>query len=181
MADLRSYQGVEPQLGERVYIDRSAVLVGNIEVGDDSSVWPQVSARGDVNFIRIGKRSNIQDGSILHVTRRSSQNPHGHPLIIGDDVTVGHNVMLHGCNLGNRILVGMSATIMDDVVVEDDVIIGAGSVVPPGKVLQSGYLYVGSPVSQKRKLNSAEQAFLTQSAQNYVDLKEDYLLDVSSI
>jgi carbonic anhydrase/acetyltransferase-like protein (isoleucine patch superfamily) len=181
MADLRSYQEHEPIIGERVYLDPSAVIVGNVTLGDDSSVWPMVAARGDVNSISIGKRTNIQDGTVLHVTRKSPSNPEGHPLIIGDDVTVGHHCMLHGCQLGNRILVGMSAVIMDDVIVEDDVIIGAGSLVPPGKRLESGYLYVGSPIEKKRKLNTGESAFLSQSAQNYVDLKDDYLLQVSPV
>ena len=181
MADILSFHEQEPLLGERVYVDNSCVLVGDIEVGDDSSFWPFVAARGDVNAIRIGQRSNIQDGTILHVTRQSSNNPEGHPLIIGNDVTVGHHCMLHGCQLGDRILVGMSAVIMDDVIVEDEVIIGAGSLVPPGKRLESGYLYVGSPVQKKRPLNESEQSFLSQSAQNYVDLKDDYLMDVHPV
>lgn len=181
MADIRSYHEYEPVIGERVYLDPSSVIVGNITIGDDSSVWPMVSARGDVNSMTIGKRTNIQDGTVLHVTRKSNSNPEGHPLVIGDDVTVGHHCMLHGCRLGNRILVGMSAVIMDDVVVEDDVIIGAGSLVPPGKRLESGYLYVGSPAEKKRRLNSSESNFLSQSTQNYVDLKDDYLLQVSPV
>lgn len=181
MADIRSFHEKQPLLGERVYIDNSCVLVGDIEIGDDSSIWPFVAARGDVNRIRIGKRTNIQDGTILHVTRRSAGNPDGHPLIIGDDVTVGHHCMLHGCQLGHRILVGMSAVIMDDVIVEDDVIIGAGSLVPPGKRLESGYLYVGSPVAKKRPLNETEREFLSQSAVNYVELKNDYLMDVHPV
>lgn len=181
MADLRSYQEYEPVIGERVYLDPSAVIVGNVTLGDDSSIWPMVAARGDVNSIRIGKRTNVQDGTILHVTRKSPSNPDGHPLVIGDDVTVGHHCMLHGCQLGNRILVGMSAVIMDNVIIEDNVIIGAGSLVPPGKRLESGYLYVGSPVEKKRELNEGESSFLSQSAQNYVDLKDDYLLQVSPV
>ncbi|EKE79399.1 gamma carbonic anhydrase family protein [Idiomarina xiamenensis] len=181
MADIRSYRGVEPQFGERVYIDEQSVVVGDVTIGDDSSIWPLVSARGDVNSITIGARTNIQDGSVLHVSRPSTNNKKGHPLVIGDDVTVGHHVMLHGCELGNRILVGMSATIMDGVIVEDNVIIGAGSVVTPGKVLRSGYLYVGSPAVEKRPLTQSEIDFLPESANNYVLLKEDYLLDVRPV
>lgn len=181
MADIRTFHETHPVFGERVYLDNSCVIVGSVEIGDDSSIWPFVAARGDVNTIRIGKRSNIQDGTILHVTRRSQSTPTGHPLTIGDEVTVGHHCMLHGCKLGNRILVGMSAVIMDDVVVEDDVIIGAGSLVPPGKRLKSGYLYVGSPIQQKRPLNESEKQFLSQSAQNYVALKDDYLMDVHPV
>ncbi|RZM76892.1 gamma carbonic anhydrase family protein [Pseudoalteromonas rubra] len=174
----RSYKGKTPKLAAGVYVDESAVLVGDIEVGEDSSVWPLVAARGDVNYIKIGKRTNIQDGSVLHLTRSSASNPDGYPLIIGDDVTVGHKVMLHGCQLGNRILVGMGAIVMDNVVVEDDVIIGGGALVPPNKRLESGYLYVGSPVKQARPLNEQEIAFLKTSAQNYVELKDDYLSEL---
>ncbi|KNC65623.1 gamma carbonic anhydrase family protein [Pseudoalteromonas ardens] len=174
----RSYKGKTPKLATGVYVDESAVLVGDIEVGEHSSIWPLVAARGDVNYIRIGQRTNIQDGSVLHLTRSSAGNPDGYPLIIGDDVTVGHKVMLHGCQLGNRILVGMGAIVMDNVVVEDDVIIGGGALVPPNKRLESGYLYVGSPVKQARPLNEQEIAFLKTSAQNYVELKDDYLSEL---
>lgn len=179
--DIRSYRGIEPQLGEHVYVDQSAVIVGDVQLGEHSSVWPLVAIRGDVNFVRIGARTNVQDNSVLHVSRISEGNPDGHPLLIGDDVTVGHHVMLHGCSIGNRVLIGMSAVIMDGAVVEDDVIIGAGSLVPPGKTLKSGYLYVGSPVKEARPLSQAERNFLPQSANNYVQLKEDYLLHVQQI
>ncbi|WP_417659948.1 gamma carbonic anhydrase family protein [Pseudidiomarina sp.] len=179
--DIRSYRGIEPQLGEHVYIDDSAVIVGDVRIGEHSSIWPLVAARGDVNFIRIGARTNVQDNCVLHVSRISEGNPAGHPLIIGDDVTVGHHVMLHGCEIGSRVLIGMSAVIMDGAVVEDDVIIGAGSLVPPGKTLRSGYLYVGSPVKEARKLSQAELNFLPQSAENYVTLKEDYRLHVTPV
>ena len=172
---IRSYKGITPAFNDSVYIDESSVLVGDITLGDDSSVWPLVAARGDVNHIRIGKRTNIQDGSVLHLSRATKNNPDGYPLIIGDDVTVGHKCMLHGCQLGNRILVGMGAIIMDGVIVEDDVFIGAGTLVPPNKRLESGYLYVGNPMQKKRPLSDAEMAFLKQSAVNYVLLKDDYL------
>ena len=138
---IRSYKGITPRFNQSVYIDESAVLVGDITLGEDSSVWPLVAARGDVNYIRIGERTNVQDGSVLHLTRASKSNPDGYPLIIGDDVTVGHKVMLHGCCLGNRILVGMGAIVMDNAIVEDDVIIGGGSLVPPNKRLESGSLW----------------------------------------
>ena len=174
---IRSYKGITPTYDNSVYIDQSSVLVGDISLGKDSSVWPLVAARGDVNYIRIGERTNIQDGSVLHLTRASKSNPDGYPLIIGDDVTVGHKVMLHGCQLGNRILVGMSAIVMDNAVVEDDVIIGGGSLVPPNKRLESGYLYVGSPVKQARPLTEQERAFLKISADNYVHLKDEYLAE----
>lgn len=172
---IRAYKGVLPKLATGVYIDESSVIVGDIEIGQDVSIWPLVAARGDVNYIRIGARTNIQDGSVLHLSRPSKGKPAGSPLVIGEDVTVGHKVMLHGCTLGNRILVGMGAIVMDDVIVEDDVIIGAGSLVPPGKRLQSGFLYVGSPVKQARALTDAERQFLSESAANYVVLKNEYL------
>ncbi|MFT4941539.1 MAG: carbonic anhydrase/acetyltransferase-like protein (isoleucine patch superfamily) [Paraglaciecola sp.] len=175
---IRSYKNTLPTLDTTCYVDESAVLVGDINCAEDVSIWPLVAARGDVNRISIGARSNIQDGTVLHVTRKSDTNPAGYPLIIGEDVTVGHKCMLHGCTLGNRILVGMGAIIMDGAVVQDDVFIGGGSLVPPNKVLESGYLYVGSPVKQARKLHSSEQAFLKQSANNYVVLKNEYLAEL---
>jgi len=175
---LRSYKGIVPELKDNVYVDEACVLVGDITLDDDASIWPLVAARGDVNHIRIGKRSNVQDGSVLHVTRKSAAKPDGNPLLIGDDVTIGHKAMLHGCTVGNRILVGMGAIILDGAILEDDVILGAGSLVPPGKVLQSGHLYVGSPAKQVRELTEAELAFLPQSADNYVRLKNEYLQEV---
>lgn len=174
---LRSYKMIVPQLKSNVYVDEACVLVGDITLDDDSSVWPLVAARGDVNHIYIGKRTNIQDGSVLHVTRKSASLPEGQPLIIGDDVTIGHKAMLHGCKVGNRILVGMGAIILDGAILEDDVILGAGSLVPPNKTLKSGFLYVGSPAKQARPLTEAELAFLPQSADNYVRLKNEYLAE----
>ena len=181
MSSIRSYKGIRPQVGERVYIDSTSVLVGDIRIGYDSSVWPFVAARGDVNHIYIGERTNIQDGSVLHVTHKNAENPNGYPLVIGNDVTIGHKVMLHGCEIHDRVLVGMGAIVLDNVVVESDVMIGAGSLVPPGKVLESGYLYVGSPVKQARPLSEKERAFLQKSANNYVQNKNDYLNEVKDV
>ncbi|MDK9739189.1 gamma carbonic anhydrase family protein [Vibrio sp. D404a] len=181
MSSIRSYKGIAPQLGERIYIDETAILVGDIKIGDDSSVWPLVAARGDVNHIHIGQRTNVQDGSVLHVTHKNKENPDGYPLIIGNDVTIGHKVMLHGCTIQDRVLVGMGAIILDNVVVEEEVMIGAGSLVPPNKVLESGYLYVGSPVKQARPLSDKERAFLQKSADNYVQNKDDYLDSVRPV
>ncbi|MGD8173442.1 gamma carbonic anhydrase family protein [Vibrio sp. TRT 21S02] len=181
MSSLRSYKGIQPQIGQRVYIDSSAMLVGDIKIGDDSSIWPLVVARGDVNHIHIGKRTNIQDGSVLHVTHKNKENPNGYPLIIGNDVTVGHKVMLHGCIIKDRVLVGMGAIVLDAVIIEQDVMVGAGSLVPPGKVLESGYLYVGSPVKKARLLTDKERAFLQKSADNYVQNKDDYLNQVKEL
>ncbi len=179
-SNTRSYKGIIPTIGQGVYVDSSSVLAGDISLAKDVSIWPLVAARGDVNTITIGARTNIQDGSVLHVSRKSANNPDGFPLVIGEDVTVGHKCMLHGCRLGNRILVGMGAIIMDGVVVEDDVFIGAGTLVPPNKVLRSGYLYVGNPAKEIRPLTSSESNFLKQSAENYVILKNEYLNEVST-
>ncbi|MCA1798385.1 MAG: gamma carbonic anhydrase family protein [Xanthomonadaceae bacterium] len=172
---LRSFEGTMPKLGARVYIDDSAVIVGDVEIGDDSSIWPFVAARGDVNAIRIGARTNIQDGSVLHVTHDGPYTKGGIPLLIGDDVTVGHKALLHACTIGNRCLVGMGAVLMDGVVVEDEVLIAGGTLVTPGKRLLSGYLYRGSPAQQARPLTEDEQDMLRYSAQHYVRLKDRYL------
>ena len=176
---IRSYKQITPSIDSSVYVDDSAVLVGDIEIGEQSSIWPLVAARGDVNIIRIGKRTNIQDGSVLHVTRKTASQPDGFPLIIGDDVTVGHKCMLHGCSLGNRILVGMGSIIMDGAIVQDDVFVAAGALVAPNKVLESGFLYVGNPAVKKRPLKESEQAFLKQSALNYVKLGAEYLAETA--
>ena len=174
---IRTYRNQAPRLGERVFVDASAVLIGDIELGADSSVWPLAVIRADMHRIRIGARTSIQDGSVLHITHAGPYNPEGYPLTIGDEVTVGHKVTLHGCTLGNRILVGMGAIVMDGVVVEDEVVIGAGSLVPPGKRLESGYLYVGSPVKQARPLSDAEKAYFSYTAGNYVKLKDQHLAE----
>ncbi|PZP24470.1 MULTISPECIES: gamma carbonic anhydrase family protein [Pseudomonas] len=172
---IRTYNSSTPRLGARAFVDASAVVIGDVEIGDDSSVWPLSVIRGDMHRIRIGARTSIQDGSVLHITHAGPFNPDGFPLIIGDEVTVGHKVTLHGCTLGSRILVGMGSIVMDGAVVQDDVIIGAGSLVPPGKVLESGFLYVGSPVKQARPLSDKERSFFAYTAGNYVKLKDQHL------
>lgn len=172
---LRPYKGILPTVGPKSYIDESAVLVGDITMGEEVSVWPLVAARGDVNKITIGDRTNVQDGTVLHVTRSSKAHPAGYPLVIGEDVTIGHKCMLHGCTIGNRVLVGMGSIILDGAVIEDDVFIGAGTVVPPNKTLRSGYLYVGNPMKEARPLKDAELAFLKESALNYIVTKNEYL------
>ncbi|MBD8603895.1 gamma carbonic anhydrase family protein [Pseudomonas sp. CFBP 8771] len=174
---IRTFQQHTPRLGERAFVDRSAVVIGDVEIGADSSIWPLTVVRADMHRIRIGKRTSVQDASVLHITHAGPFNPDGFPLLIGDDVTIGHKVMLHGCTLGNRILVGMGSTVMDGAVVEDDVIIGAGSLVPPGKRLLSSFLYVGSPARQARPLTDKERAFFTYTAGNYVKLKDQHLAE----
>jgi carbonic anhydrase/acetyltransferase-like protein (isoleucine patch superfamily) len=175
---VRTFMGKSPTLGQKVFIDPSSVVIGDVEIGEDSSVWPCVVIRGDMHRIRIGARTSVQDGSVLHITHASDYNPAGHPLVIGDDVTVGHSVCLHGCTVGNRVLVGIGSTILDGAVVEDEVVIGAGSLVPPGKRLESGFLYMGTPVKQIRPLKDSERKFFTYSAGNYVKLKDQYLSEI---
>jgi len=174
---LRRFQQHTPKLGERAFVDHSAVVIGDVEIGTDSSVWPLTVIRGDMHRIRIGKRTSVQDGSVLHITHAGPFNPDGFPLLIGDDVTIGHKVMLHGCTVGSRILIGMGSTVMDGAIVEDEVIIGAGSLVPPGKRLESGFLYVGSPVKQARPLTEKERSFFSYTAGNYVKLKDQHLAE----
>ena len=172
---VRSALGVTPKLGQRVMIDPTAVVMGDVSLGDDASVWPQTAMRGDVQVIRIGARTNIQDGTVLHVTHDGPYNPGGYPLNIGDDVTIGHRALLHGCSVGNRVLVGMGAIIMDAVEVADDVMIAASALVTPGKRLRSGYLYAGAPAREIRSLSEEEIRFLPYSADGYVSLKQRYL------
>lgn len=173
--NVRSHAGQSPKLSEAVYIDPDAVVIGDVEIGTGSSVWPMTVIRGDIHHIRIGARTSVQDGSVLHVTHAGPYNPDGFPLIIGDDVTIGHKVMLHGCTIGNRILIGMAAVVMDGAVVQDEVIIAAGTLVPPGKVLESGYLYKGNPARQARPLTEKEMTFFLYTAKKYVDLGAAYL------
>jgi len=170
----RPYRGIHPTLGAGVYIDPTAVVVGDVVLGEDVSVWPLVVIRGDVNHVRIGARSNVQDGSVLHVSRPYPGNDSGWPLILGEDVVVGHKVALHGCTIGNRVLVGIGAIVLDGVEVADDVIIGAGSVVTPGKKLGSGGLYVGNPARRSRDLTDGEIARIRLMAGHYVLLKQEY-------
>ncbi len=172
---VRSFQGHQPQFGQRVMIDPTSVVIGDVVLGDDVSVWPMTVIRGDMHRIRVGARTSIQDGSVLHITHAGPYNPDGHPLHIGDDVTIGHKALLHGCTVGNRVLVGMGAIIMDGAVVEDDVVIAAGCLVPPGKRLESGHLYVGSPARKARPLSEKEMSYFTYTAANYVKLKDQHL------
>lgn len=164
-----------PQLGERAYVHPSAQVIGSVRLGADSSVWCNAVLRGDVHDIVVGRCSNVQDLTMGHVSHRAPGKPDGAPLVIGDYVTIGHAVILHGCRIGNDVLIGMGSIVMDDVVVADRVMVGAGSLVPPGKTLDSGFLYVGRPVQQVRALTEAEIAYLRYSAEHYVRVKDNYL------
>lgn len=173
--NVRPYRGELPVLGARVYIDPSAVVIGRVILGDDASIWPTAVVRGDVHRIEIGARCSIQDGSVLHVTHDGPYAPGGRALIVGADVTVGHRVTLHACTVGNACLIGMGSILLDNVEVEDLVMIGAGSVVTPGKRLESRSLYLGSPARRARDLTAREVDFLTYSAAHYVKVKDNYL------
>ncbi|QIB65666.1 gamma carbonic anhydrase family protein [Kineobactrum salinum] len=178
--NVRSFAGKWPQLGARVLIDPSAVVLGDVELGDDVSVWPQAVIRGDMHRIRVGARSSVQDGSVLHITHAGPYNPGGWPLSIGMEVTIGHNATLHGCAIGDRVLVGMGAIVMDGAVVEDEVVIAAGALVTPGKTLRRGFLYGGSPAREMRPLSEAELGYFSYSASNYVKLKERHLTELAA-
>ena len=172
---IKPFQNKTPTIGNKVFIDDSAVVIGDVEIGDDSSVWPMAVLRGDVHFIHVGRRTNIQDGTVCHVTHYGEYSPDGHPLIIGDDVTIGHQCTIHACTIGNRALIGMGSILLDGAVVQDEVMLGAGSLVSPGKILESGYLWLGSPAKKVRPLTEKEIAFLRYSAGHYQKLKDKYL------
>jgi carbonic anhydrase/acetyltransferase-like protein (isoleucine patch superfamily) len=175
---LRSYRGHTPKLGDRVLIDPAAVVLGDVVLGDDVSVWPGAVIRGDMHSIRVGARSSVQDGSVLHITHASDYNPGGWPLTIGSEVTIGHNATLHGCTLGDRVLVGMGAIVMDGAVVESEVVIAAGALVTPNKILKSGFLYGGSPAREMRPLTEGELSYFSYSADNYVKLKDLHIAEL---
>lgn len=172
---LSTYLDAAPDLAERVYVHASAQVIGKVRLGADASVWCNAVLRGDVNDISIGRCSNIQDLTMGHVSHKTPQKPEGSPLVIGDYVTVGHAVILHGCRIGNECLIGMGSIMMDDVVIQDRVMLGAGSLVSPGKTLESGYLYIGRPAVKLRPLSEAEIAYLRYSAEHYVRIKDNYL------
>lgn len=175
---VRSFDGHAPQLGERVLIDPSAVVLGDVTLGDDVSVWPQVAIRGDMQSISVGARSSVQDGCVLHITHAGPYNKDGWPLQVGCDVTIGHNATLHGAKIGNRVLVGMGAIVMDGAVVEDNVVIAAAALVTPGKRLRSGFLYAGSPAREVRALSEKEMEYFVYSANNYVKLKDMHIAEL---
>ena len=168
---IRTFEGIQPNIHSSTYVDDTALVLGHVLIGENSSIWPLTVIRGDVNTIQIGDNTNIQDNSVLHVSHEGPYNPDGFKLKIGNNVTVGHRVILHGCQIGNSCLIGMGSTIMDGATIEPYNLIGAGSLVPPNKYLESGYLWLGSPVRRIRKLSSAELESIEYSAQHYVKLK----------
>lgn len=172
---VRSYFEHTPKLGRLVLVDPSAVVIGDVTMGDDSSVWPLTVIRGDMHRIRIGSRTSVQDGSVLHITHAGPFNPDGYPLTIGDDCTIAHSVTLHGCTIGDRVLIGMGSIVMDGAIIESEVVVGANTLVPPGKTLQSGFLYTGSPAKAVRELTTKEREYFNYSAANYVKLKNKHI------
>ena len=172
---IQSYRNIHPSISESTYIADSADVIGNVVIGKDSSVWHATVVRGDLGMtITIGDRTNIQDGSVLHVTNPSSFVPDGHHLTIGSQVTVGHRCILHACTVEDTSLIGMGSTVLDGAVVCSEAMIGANSLVPPGKVVEGGYLWLGAPIKRVRKLNDTEKEFLLYSAEIYVRLKDEY-------
>jgi carbonic anhydrase/acetyltransferase-like protein (isoleucine patch superfamily) len=159
---IRSFQGIHPQLHPSVFVADGAQVIGDVEIGEDSSVWYNTVLRGDVNRIRIGRRTNIQDLSVLHVNKERF------PCVLGDDVTVGHHVVVHGCTVGNRVLLGIGAIVLDGVVIEDDSFIAAGSLLTPGTLVPAGSMVMGAPGKVKRALTSEEREGLLVRAAGYV-------------
>ncbi|MEE9332002.1 MAG: gamma carbonic anhydrase family protein [Methylophilaceae bacterium] len=179
MQKIESFQNQVPEVAEDVYIHSSATVIGDVKVDRDSSIWPGTVIRGDVNYIRIGHGTNVQDLSMLHVSHQSSWDPAGAPLIIGNHVTIGHRVILHGCTLDDECLIGMGSIVMDKVIVQKHVLLAAGSLVPEGKILESGYLYMGSPAKKIRALTEKEITHFMYSAKHYMKLKNQYLSDTA--
>jgi carbonic anhydrase/acetyltransferase-like protein (isoleucine patch superfamily) len=176
---METFQGMTPRLGDKVFVHASATIIGDVVLDDEVSIWPGVVIRGDVNSIRIGARSNVQDGSILHVTHKSRHNPAGASLRIGRDVTIGHAVILHGCRIEDECLIGMGSLVMDNAVLQPRVLLGAGSLVPEGRVLETGWLYFGRPAVQVRRLNEEELDYFAYQAANYARLAAEYRLSTA--
>ena len=176
---LSPYLHTFPVVGARVFLHPSCQVIGDVTIGEDSSVWCNTVLRGDVNRIVIGRGTNVQDLTMGHVSHKTADKPDGSPLIIGDYVTVGHSVILHGCTIGNECLIGMGSIVMDDVVIPDCVMIGAGSLISPGKILETGMLYMGRPAKAVRPLTDAEISYLRYSAEHYIRTKDNYLIDAN--
>ena len=176
MPSVRPYLEIAPTLGARVYVDAAACVIGDVHLGDDASVWPGAVLRGDVNFIRIGARTSIQDGSVVHVTHDGPfTRPGGFPTTVGADTTIGHKVILHGCRVGDFCLIGMGAIVLDGACVEDYGFVGAGALIASGKTVASGELWIGNPARCVRQLTERELEALRYSAAHYVKLKDRYL------
>ncbi|HET6631487.1 MAG TPA: gamma carbonic anhydrase family protein [Rhodanobacteraceae bacterium] len=176
---VRDFAGRQPVMGARVYVDPAASVIGDVELGEDVSVWPGASIRGDVHRIRVGARSNVQDGSVLHVTHESRYGP-GFACTVGADVTIGHAAVIHACTIEDACLIGMHATLLDGAIVRRHGFVGAGALLPPGKVVGEGELWLGNPARRVRVLSDAEIEALHYSAAHYVELKDRYLAGETS-
>lgn len=162
--------GKRPQIAEGVWVAEAAYVSGDVSLGAQASVWPMAVIRGDVMPIAIGARSNVQDGAVVHATHVSEYAPKGYATTIGEDVIIGHGAVVHGCTIGDEVLIGMNATVLDGAVIESQVLLAAGALVPPNKVLQSGGLYAGNPAKRLRELSATEKTFFKYSAVHYVQL-----------
>lgn len=172
---IRSFNNIYPNIADKVYVDETALVIGDVTLGEDASIWPMTVVRGDVNTITIGERTNIQDGSVLHVTHDGPYAPGGQSLQIANDVTVGHHVVLHGCVIEEFTLIGIASQVMDGAIIRARALVGAGSLVPPGKELEGGFLWVGRPVKQVRPLSDRELEYFEYSSSHYVKLKNRHL------
>ncbi|ABK43956.1 transferase hexapeptide repeat [Magnetococcus marinus MC-1] len=178
---LYPFAGRWPSVDPSAFVHPDAVIIGDVAIGPESSIWPGVVIRGDVNHIRIGARTNIQDGSVLHVTRGKPDKPAGLPLILGDDITIGHRVTLHACTLKSGCMVGMGATVMDGVVIESGAMVAAGAMVTPGKQIATGELWMGSPAKLARPIRATEAQEITATTQNYIKLGQHYLQELAAL
>lgn len=169
---IRPFQNHTPVIHDSAYVDTTALVIGQVSIGADSSIWPMTVVRGDINTISIGERTNIQDGSILHVSHDGEFSPGGANMVIGNDVTVGHSVVLHACTLNDCCLIGIGSVILDNAVVHKHAMIGAGSLVTNGKELDGGYLWMGRPAKKVRQLSDREIEYLSYSASHYVKVKQ---------
>ena len=179
MTAIRPFRNTHPVLGQRTSIDPACTIIGEVELGDDVSVWPGTVIRGDVNHVRIGARSNVQDGTVIHVSHASPYNKGGYPTLVGEGVTIGHGCIIHACTIGDYCLVGMGACILDGAVIEAHAFIAAGAVVGPGKHVRSGELWAGNPARLMRQLSEQDIEGLRYSADHYVRLKDQYLTAAS--
>ena len=172
MMSIRQFQNNTPIIHETAYVDPTALVIGQVNIGADSSIWPMTVVRGDINTIEIGERTNIQDGSILHVSHDGEFSPGGANMVIGNDVTVGHSVVLHACTLMDCCLIGIGSVILDHAIVHKHAMVGAGSLVTNGKELEGGYLWMGRPAKKVRELSDREIEYLSYSANHYVKVKQ---------
>lgn len=170
---IRSFQGIKPTIPSSCFIEETGIVIGDVVLGENCGVWFHAVIRGDVNYVRLGHRTNVQDLCMLHVTHDT------YPLIIGDEVTIGHNVVLHGCTIKDRVLIGMGAIVMDGAVIGEDSVVGAGALITEGTIVPPKSLVLGSPAKVKRPVTDNEITWIKESAENYVKYAKQYLGDPS--